>query len=178
MTSRRVTPAVAPPGAPRPAPGSGLPGSLASALLACGAGERCFAVRGLGLGPESPRAAREFTRHILDAWDLGKVAEDASVIVSELVTNALQHGQGRLPGGAGRDPVELFFWQCGGLLFCAVTDPAPGPPVLADPGPCAEAGRGLQVIDALASAWGWGMLDAHRKAVWAALRVPAPDAAM
>ena len=148
-----------------------------SAILACGAGERWFAVRGLGPGLESPGAAREFTRQTLRSWELGKVTEDASVIVSELVTNALQYGLHQFPGGAAGDPVELFLWQCGGLLFCAVTDPAADPPVPADPEPCAEAGRGLQVVEALASAWGWGMLDTRRKAVWAALRVPAPDAA-
>lgn len=187
MTSRPQTPAVALPGAPpvvpepgvSPGPGlsPGLPGGLASAVLACGTGERWFAVHGLGPGLESPRAAREFTQQTLRAWDLGKVTEDASVIVSELVTNALRHGLRRLPDGTGREPVELFIWLCGGLLFCAVTDPAAAPPVPTEPGPYAEAGRGLHVIDALASSWGWGTLDACRKAVWAALRVPAPDAA-
>jgi hypothetical protein len=174
MTSDRVTPAVVCPGAPQFLPQ--LPGGLASVVLACGSGERWFAVRGLGPGLDSPRAAREFTQATLRAWDLGKVSEDASVIVSELVTNALRHGLHRLPDNVGRDPVELFFWQCSGLLFCAVTDPAADPPVPAEPGPFAEAGRGLQVIDALSSAWGWGMLDACRKAVWASLRVPIPDA--
>jgi anti-sigma regulatory factor (Ser/Thr protein kinase) len=144
-------------------------------VLACGDGERWFAACGFGPGLESPRHAREFTQQTLVAWDLGKVIEDASVIVSELVTNALRHGLPRLPDGPAADPVELFFWQGGGLLFAAVTDPAADPPVPADPGPHAEAGRGLHVIDALASAWGWGMLDTCRKAVWASLRVPAPD---
>jgi hypothetical protein len=169
-------PAHAHPPGPRPGIAPSLPGGLASAVLACGSGQRWFATRGLGPGLDSPRAAREFTHTTLHAWDLGKVTEDASVIVSELVTNALRHGLHRLPDDARPDPVELFFWQGSGLLFCAVTDPAADPPVPAGPGPFAEAGRGLHVIDALASAWGWGMVDAYRKAVWAALRVPAPDA--
>jgi anti-sigma regulatory factor (Ser/Thr protein kinase) len=174
MASDPQITAVAAPGAPRLVPE--LPGGLASAVLACGRGERWFAVRGFGPGLDSAGAAREFTHQTLRAWSLGKVSEDASVIVSELVTNALRHGLHRHRGDAGRDPVELFFWQCGGLLFCAVTDPAADPPVPAGPGPFAEAGRGLHVIEALSSAWGWGRLDACRKAVWAALRVPAPDA--
>jgi anti-sigma regulatory factor (Ser/Thr protein kinase) len=174
MTLEPQVAAVASPGAPPRAPE--LPDGLVAALLACGTGERWFAVRGLGPGLDSPLAAREFTQQTLRAWDLGKVIEDASVIVSELVTNALRHGLYRHPGTPGPDPVELFFWQCGGLLFCAVTDPAADPPVPAEPGLYAEAGRGLHVIEALSSAWGWGMLDACRKAVWASLRVPAPDA--
>jgi hypothetical protein len=188
MTPHSVTPGVASRGATRHAPGPeptpghahppALPGGLASAVLACGSGERWFAARGLGPGLDSPRAAREFTVQTLHAWDLGKVIEDASVIVSELVTNALRHGLLGMPEQIGPDPVELFFWQGSGLLFCAVTDPAAEPPVPAQPGLFAEVGRGLHVIDALASAWGWGMLDACRKAVWAALRVPGPDAAV
>ena len=125
---------------------------------------------------DSPRHARQFTQQTLLSWDLGKVTEDASVIVSELVTNALRHGLREFSDHPGTEPVELFFWQGGGLLFCTVTDPAADPPVPAHPGLEAEAGRGLHVIEALASAWGWGMLDPSRKAVWAALRVPAPDA--
>ena len=43
---------------------------------------------------------------------------------------------------------------------------------MAAPDPSAEAGRGLHVIEALATAWGWARLDVHKKAVWATLSVP------
>ena len=36
----------------------------------------------------------------------------------------------------------------------------------------AEAGRGLQVVEALSAAWGWTRLTGRRKAVWAALPLP------
>jgi Histidine kinase-like ATPase domain len=121
------------------------------------------------------RGAREFTGQTLGGWGLLVLAEDTTVIVSELVTNALVHGcdlSAAMPG-----QVELFLWRQAGQMVCAVTDPGPAPPVLASPDPLAEAGRGLQVVQALSATWGWTRLGGGRKAVWAALRVPPTEAA-
>lgn len=150
-----------------------------------------IAVRAVGTEPESPRAAREFTRDTLQRWDMCALFQDTAMVVSELVTNALCHGvQGSrgVPGdrsGSGHDaagaksasglpgrPVEFTLWHRTSHLVCAVTDPSADPPVLRSPDPGAEAGRGLQVVQALAASWGWAMLGFHRKVVWAALRVP------
>jgi anti-sigma regulatory factor (Ser/Thr protein kinase) len=125
-------------------------------------------------GATASGAARDFTRQILASWGLLVLAEDATVIVSELVTNALQHGaQGA--NGAGHDRVELILLRRPDHMVCAVTDPGAEPPVLAAPDLSAEAGRGLHVIEALAATWGWSRLDAHKKAVWATLSLPCPD---
>jgi hypothetical protein len=159
--------------------GQNLPAELASAVLAGAIVEGRFAIRALGPEKTSPGLARDFTEQTLDAWALRGLAEDALVIVSELVTNALRHGL-RLSHPAGLDalpglpapppgPIELILLWPAGPLFCVVTDPGADPPVLAEPDPDAEAGRGLQVVHALASDWGWGMLSPSRKAVWASL---------
>jgi anti-sigma regulatory factor (Ser/Thr protein kinase) len=116
-------------------------------------------------------AARDFTRQILGSWGLLVLAEDAAVIVSELVTNALQHGT-RGAIGTGHERVELILMRQPDHMICAVTDPGAEPPVMMPPDPCAEAGRGLHVINALAATWGWTRLDAHKKAVWATLILP------
>jgi anti-sigma regulatory factor (Ser/Thr protein kinase) len=116
------------------------------------------------------RGAREFTGRTLRGWGLPTLAEDAAVIVSELVTNALLHGCGLSTATTGH--VELILWRQDGQMVCAVTDPGPEPPVLVSPDPLAEAGRGLQVVEALSAAWGWTRLGGRRKAVWAALAVP------
>jgi len=121
------------------------------------------------------RGAREFTGQILRGWGLLALAEDAAVIVSELVTNALLHGCEL--SAAVQDQVELILWRQAGQMVCAVTDPGPEPPVLVSPDPLAEAGRGLQVVEALSVTWGWTRLGGCRKAVWAALRVPGAEAA-
>ena len=115
------------------------------------------------------RSAREFTGQTLRGWGLPVLAEDAAVIVSELVTNALLHGCAR---GAAADQVELLLWRRAGQMVCAVTDPGPQPPVLVSAAPLAEAGRGLQVVQALSVTWGWTRLGGRRKMVWAALRLP------
>jgi anti-sigma regulatory factor (Ser/Thr protein kinase) len=122
------------------------------------------------------RAAREFTGQTLRGWGLPAVTEDAVVIVSELVTNALQHGLRGLTG-AVHDPVELIWWRQAGRIICMVTDPGDSPPVMVQPDPFAEAGRGLHVVDALSATWGWTRLGESRKAVWATLPVPGADAA-
>jgi anti-sigma regulatory factor (Ser/Thr protein kinase) len=150
-----------------------MPGELASAVLAGGMGERWFAIHALDPGMGSPRTARDFTRRTLQAWDLDPITDDATVIVSELVTNAWRHGLRYGLDDPAPDPIELIIWQSGRELFCVVTDPGADAPVVAEPDPCAEAGRGLHVIEALASSWGWSVLDPYRKAVWAALPVPA-----
>jgi hypothetical protein len=105
----------------------------------------------LDLGASACAAARDFTRQILLSWGLLCLVEDTSVIVSELVTNAVRQ------------------------MVCAVTDPGAGAPVLASPDMSAEAGRGLHVVQALSAAWGWTRLGARRKAVWATLRIPGLD---
>ncbi len=130
-------------------------------------------------GVTAPGAARDFTRQILGSWGLLVLAEDATVIVSELVTNALRHGahgtNGPVCDGSGHDRIELILLRQPGQMVCAVTDPGAEPPVKAAPDPSAEAGRGLHVIEALAAAWGWTRVDAHKKAVWATLSVPGTD---
>ena len=132
-------------------------------------------------GGTASGAARDFTRQILGSWGLLVLAEDAAVIVSELVTNALCHGvsdrDGPVRDGLAHDRVELILLRRAGEMVCAVTDPGAGHPVLGTTDSTAEAGRGLCVIEALAATWGWTRLDAHKKAVWATLSIPGADGA-
>ena len=119
------------------------------------------------------KAAREFSAQTLRGWGLPVLADDAAVIVSELVSNAIRHGVGgRNSSGAAYDRIELILWRRSGQIICAVTDPGTGTPALANPDPLAEQGRGLHVVEALAATWGWTRLGDCRKAVWAALPAP------
>jgi anti-sigma regulatory factor (Ser/Thr protein kinase) len=158
-----------------------LPVELASAALAGAIVEGRFAIRTLGPEMVSPGLARDFIHQTLQSWRLRGLAEDASVIVSELVTNALRHGLGQAQDGQTQDgqasgapqqarPIELMLLWPAGPLYCVVTDPSASPPVPGEPDLDAEAGRGLHVVAALATEWGWGMLDPSRKAVWASLQ--------
>src|SRR5689334_3504818 len=137
---------------------------------------------GLTPVPESARAAREFTVATLRKWDLDELIEDAVVIASELTTNAIRHGTPAGTGDATRDSgsgrVELSWCLQASRLICVVTDQTGTPPALATGGPEAESGHGLQIVGALAVAWGWTILGTGEKAVWAALELPVPtDAA-
>jgi hypothetical protein len=123
----------------------------------------------------SPGIAREFTIATLRAWGLADLADDATVIVSELVTNALRYGLPPLPAGFGAiddRPIRLTLVRHGCLVVCVVADASRQEPLPRDPCDIAENGRGLHVIEALSRTWGWTPLPRAGKAVWAALAVP------
>jgi hypothetical protein len=143
-----------------------------------GAGRR----RGIGLAPvpESARAAREFTVATLRKWQLDALIEDAIVVASELATNAIRHGtpaMGDATGASGSGQVELSWCLQASRLICVVTDQTGTPPAVEDGGPEAESGHGLQIVGALAVAWGWTILGTGQKAVWAALELSGSAAA-
>lgn len=118
--------------------------------------------------PAATRSAREFTARALRDWQLEALLEDAALVASELTANAIRHG--RPDGGtSGTEPLELGWWRQTDRVTCVVTDASSNPPVLAMPDLGAESGRGLQLVDAVAGAWGWALLGDQRKAVWAAL---------
>jgi anti-sigma regulatory factor (Ser/Thr protein kinase) len=123
----------------------------------------------LAAAPESTRIARDFTSVTLRRWQQGALIGDATVVASELVTNAIRHGTGLPAGGAEAAPVGLAWHYLPHRLVCVVTDRSHRPPVLVLPGLDAECGRGLQIVQALTAAWGWTMLGPQEKAVWAAL---------
>ncbi|MFF5691407.1 ATP-binding protein [Streptomyces albidoflavus] len=105
--------------------------------------------------PRGARLARHLTAHQLDAWGIpyGTVDSDtAALLVAELAANAVTHG--RVPG---RD-FELALFLGGGLLRIAVSDARgerrpPWPGARPAPGPLADTGRGLLLVDALAARW-------------------------
>jgi anti-sigma regulatory factor (Ser/Thr protein kinase) len=126
----------------------------------------------LAIGPESAKVARDFTKSTLRDWGLDGLAQEAALIASELVTNAIRHGCADAGAGAGQDErVELSWQRQASRVICMVTDQSPRPPVPGDTDFAAESGRGLQVVAALAATWGWMMLGARCKAVWAALAI-------
>jgi anti-sigma regulatory factor (Ser/Thr protein kinase) len=114
----------------------------------------------------SPSRARAFCTEQLTAAlahrpDVGELAEDARVITSELVTNAVQ---------AGSDRIRYSMTLDDGELRLNVHDDADGVPVLTEGEPGALSGRGLMITAALADDWGVEP-EADGKAVWAVLRV-------
>jgi anti-sigma regulatory factor (Ser/Thr protein kinase) len=123
----------------------------------------------LAIGPESAKSAREFTKAALRDWQLDDLVAEAALIASELVTNAIRHGSCFVVEAGEQPKVELSWQRQASRVICMVTDRSAKPPVLGEADDDAESGRGLQVVAALAATWGWMMLGARSKAVWAAL---------
>ncbi|WP_433475677.1 ATP-binding protein [Spirillospora sp. CA-142024] len=95
------------------------------------------------------------------------VVDDASVIVSELISNALRHAR-PLPSGQ----VRVCWRRRGDLLELevsdggAMTEPRRGPGTLSSLG-----GRGLGIVEALSEGWGVRH-EEGATTVWAIVRAP------
>ena len=105
----------------------------------------------LGALPTAPGCGRAWTRQILWEWGLTALQETTELLVSELVTNAMQ-----ISGGMMQDaPVRLGLLSDGTQALLLVWDASLQPPVPADASQDAETGRGLQLVQALSARWGW-----------------------
>lgn len=109
--------------------------------------------------PEARRAVREH---------LGVPCPEVQLCVSELLTNAIKHlGEGT--------PVTLTVTGADGRTRVAVTDPEPYAwLVVRAAGPDDENGRGLMLLDALATRWGVEQ-GPEGKTVWCELPPPEAD---
>jgi anti-sigma regulatory factor (Ser/Thr protein kinase) len=125
----------------------------------------------LGRGPQSARTARRLTRNTLREWGLNSLVEDAEIIVGEFVANAVTHAVSPVSGyrRSGVQHLGLRLLRRTGEVICAVLDPSDVAPVLRVPAGGEEAGRGLQMVDALSDVWGWSPVAGRGKAVWAIL---------
>lgn len=116
-------------------------------------------------------SARAHLRQLLSSWDQAEAGPDAGVVVSELVTNSVvASAELRLAAV----PVLVWLGSDSRYLLLAVTDASPRPPVRLDLRPDAEGGRGLALVEALSSRWGWhpASITGLRKVVWAEWHLP------
>jgi anti-sigma regulatory factor (Ser/Thr protein kinase) len=153
-------------------------GRLTTGLLASGrtaAGRRapaaarpctCCREAGLPADATAPRQARTVLAAAVAEWGLDDdLYEDAAMVVTELVANAVDHA---------RTPSTLTVRLEEQGLRIGVRDGRRGPPPRPRPvDPTAPRGRGLQMIDALATSWGVTE-DVDGKTVWAVLPLPLP----
>lgn len=183
------------PGVPERA---GVPGSAGVSGSTGGAGqagvpELLTAAHRLALSdrPQSAAQARRYLSRELQDCGLDELAEVAALLVSELVTNALQHGDRpgelrvatrertltvgvtdhsfRVPAAAPPpdDVTVPSERRRAAEVLTRPSDPAAGPPRYAelDFDGLPDGGRGLVLVDALAQDWGWTELP-EGKLVW------------
>ncbi|SOD90596.1 Anti-sigma regulatory factor (Ser/Thr protein kinase) [Streptomyces sp. Ag109_G2-15] len=121
---------------------------------------RCFAA---AFTPTETRVSqmREITATHMPLWGVpGQLATDIVLVVSELVTNAIQHGKG---------DVELRVRYVGSEVRIEVTDGNPTPAEVRIPDADEESGRGLLLVAALSRKWG---VSDGGTTTWCTFRVP------
>ena len=118
---------------------------------------------------ESVPIARLRVRAALGFHGLGEYADDAEIITSELVTNAVQHV---CDNGTETIGVTLTHAWSPAAVTVAVSDSSPEGPVKRDTPTGSEQGRGLQIVEALSAHWGWHQQDGG-KAIFAVLALEA-----
>jgi anti-sigma regulatory factor (Ser/Thr protein kinase) len=109
--------------------------------------------------PRAPRAARRFVVETLQRWGRQELIDDAAIVTTELVANAVMHA---------RSDAVVTVSSLGEGVRVAVRDfsravPRPGPR------PASVGGRGLVLVAALSSLWSTELVDGG-KVVWSELR--------
>ncbi|MCG5218216.1 ATP-binding protein [Streptosporangium soli] len=119
----------------------------------------------------SVSGARRYVRDLLDRTGHAQ-ADDAILLVSELFTNAVRHSDsGRRPGGQ----VTIAVAGLGPTLHIDVIDAGSAdrlPMLCPHVNVASSGGRGLWLVETLATTWGWYDTPTGR-VVWFQLRHPA-----
>ncbi|WP_435062010.1 ATP-binding protein [Amycolatopsis thermoflava] len=117
------------------------------------------------LPEEAPAAgqAREFATSALQAWEVPPdTREDIVLAASELVTNAVEHGQGE---------VTVVLRQNGDRLLLRVWDDDVHVPVPRPAEQDSVRGNGLVIVEAVSESWGYET-GSDGKWVWAEFAIP------
>ena len=108
--------------------------------------------------------ARKLVASQLEAWNAQEASFVAELVVSELVTNAIRHGE---------PPIELRLLH-GRHLICEVSDASNTAPHLRRARTYDEGGRGLLLVAQLSRGWGTRHTSTG-KTIWAELALDPPE---
>ncbi|MFF9776453.1 SpoIIE family protein phosphatase [Streptomyces sp. NPDC013978] len=112
--------------------------------------------------PQAVGQARRYTRRVLRRWGVDSMADSVLLVVSELVTNALVHTDGR---------VRLDLTLLADRLRVSVADSSPRTPMKPTViGWEATGGRGILLVEAMSSAWGTVPVSGGKQ-VWAEIPI-------
>ena len=109
----------------------------------------------------APREARLAITQFLTRAGLPQLIDDAQLLASELVTNAVQHACG---------PIKVRASLSEGFVRIEVSDCATAnAPAPRHAAPTDEGGRGMELVEKLSVRWGW-QTSPEAKVVWIELR--------
>ncbi|MGK5556473.1 ATP-binding protein [Actinomadura kijaniata] len=115
--------------------------------------------------PSSVGLLRDLAEAHLNKWGLAPVVDDATLVISELLTNAVKAKPRHLMG------FRLMRWRA--VLYVEVFDESAEDAVPTDPtGDLLENGRGLHIVAALSRHWGQRREPGGGKTVYALLDLP------
>lgn len=124
--------------------------------------------------PMAVTCSRMFVRHTLNRWNLQAQEENATLVTSELVTNAV-----KASGITDPDPkpwqikaehvIAVQLRVLHSSLYVEAWDRTPEAPVRRNPDPDTEGGRGLLLVEALAKQWDVYDSPVGGKVIWAEL---------
>lgn len=97
--------------------------------------------------PWAPGAARSVLSALLAGWAAPQSRVDATLLVNELVSNAVEHA-------GGGDALSLQVRISDGRLWAAVADGSTAHPVMLEPSGLQARGRGVRLIATVADRWG------------------------
>jgi len=130
--------------------------------------------------PTAAGIARSFLRQRLSQWGLNRLVNDAELVTSELISNAI-NATGTTnprPKWSELDNLALITVRLvvtADSLVVEVWDRDPHPPVPRHPEQVDEAGRGLLIVGALCRRWNYFFPESGGKAVWGELVIPSYD---
>lgn len=122
----------------------------------------------LGAYPGAVPCARLHARQVLWEWGQAGLGECIELVVSELVTNAVQASRSL----GLYTTVKLWLLSDKGKVLVMVWDASQQPPAPAEPEPepgdMSDGGRGPILVDAISERWAWVFAsDTGGKVVWA-----------
>jgi len=125
--------------------------------------------------PSAVSTARQHAALLLAGWDMASLADTTTLIVSELVTNAV-----KAVGIVDEAPswgdlrerlttICLCLYRCPSGVVVEVWDSESRPPKRKEADERDESGRGIQLVEALSKQWGYRWPTTGGKWVWCEL---------
>ncbi|MER5529832.1 ATP-binding protein [Streptomyces sp. NPDC002677] len=113
--------------------------------------------------PQRVGQLRRISAAHLRLWGVESAVDTASLLISELVTNAVRYGE--------TEDINFSVSHWCGEVRVEVADGTPGRPEVKRPTAAEESGRGMLIVDALAENWG---TSEDGTLTWCTIAVPEP----